>query len=135
MAYTQPRTRTQPVAARRFVILIGSDYRVIGYNPENADMDRPRGEIVREVFYLYATDADGYRFSHGAFDSYEAADAAIAAAPPVSLWDADTPEYGSVAYQREDGEAALVDWEARHEAHDAFMRSAGVRDIFNVEGV
>lgn len=83
---------------QRATISLASDFEVVGFNPEAADLDRPRGEIVAEVFYLVATFADGERVSHGSYRSIEAAEAAIADAPPVQLWIAHPPEYGSAAY-------------------------------------
>lgn len=97
----------------RCSIGIASDYRVIGHNPENADLDHPRGEVVAGVFYLLATDAQGNRWAWGSFLSEETAQAAIADAPPVVLWGETYPEYGSPAFVRY-GEEDLIAWEGRH---------------------
>jgi hypothetical protein len=43
---------------------VHSDLIVVGFNPENADMDNPRGEIIREVFYVVLTFKSGRRFAH-----------------------------------------------------------------------
>jgi hypothetical protein len=80
-----------------------SDYAVVGYNPENADMDRPRGEIIREVFSIVAEDDKGRRraWFGGRFLTLEAAETAyLLFAPPVGLWDEIRPAYGSEAYAR-----------------------------------
>ena len=99
---------------QQVTITLASDFRVVGYNPEMADMDRPRGEIVREVFFLMAEDARGARWvwDEGWQDA-DAAEAAIALAPPVILWAAWEPAYGSVAYMEDGGEEELMAWEAR----------------------
>lgn len=99
----------------RYTIGIASDLAVIGYNPENADMDRPGGEIIREVFHLRATDERGNRRVHGWFLSEAEALEAIRYAPPVTSagWADTDPEYGSPAYVRDGGEFAQMDREAR----------------------
>jgi hypothetical protein len=96
----------------RFFISVASELRVVGYNPEAADLDCPNGEIVRERFYLQATNARGDRRRHGFFVTPEEAEASIEAAPPVLLWDEDRPEYGSLAYQ-EYGEEDDIESERR----------------------
>ena len=65
---------------------VASDLAVVGYNPESADMDRPNGEIIREVFYLRATNDRGDAREYGSYRSPEAAEAAIPGAPMVFLW-------------------------------------------------
>jgi hypothetical protein len=99
---------------RRVTIGLASDFRVVGYNPENADLDRPRGEIVREVFFLVAEDARGARWvwDEGWQDA-DAAEAAIALAPPVILWSRSEPAYGTAAWLEDGGEEELLAWEAR----------------------
>jgi hypothetical protein len=96
---------------------IASEFRVVGYNPENADMDRPRGEIVREVFFLVAEDARGARWIWG--EGWQDAAAAEAAyrffAPPVFLWSPWRPAYGSVAYMEDGGDEEMMAWEADHQ--------------------
>ena len=84
----------------RWHIEVSMDLQVVGYNPENADMDRPRGEIIGEIFFLRATNSEGDRRSHGGYSSFEEAEAAIADAPMIMLWQEDRPEYGSIAYQK-----------------------------------
>ena len=34
----------------RHTINIGNEYRVLGYNPEMADLDNPRGELIDVIF-------------------------------------------------------------------------------------
>jgi len=89
-----------------------SDLAVVGYNPENADLDRPRGEIIRERFSVVAEDALGHRRLLGSgFESEAAAEAAYLEAPPVALWEAIRPCYGSEAYA-----ADAPYWEAQMDA-------------------
>lgn len=97
---------------QRWTIGIASDLAVVGYDYENADMDRPHGEIIREVYYLQATNDRGDRREFGGFDSLEAAEADIVFAPPVLLWSEGRPEYGSRAWQLY-GEADQMESEAR----------------------
>lgn len=89
---------TKATAKATWVIGVASDLAVVGYNPENADMDHPNGEIVGEVFYLRATNARGDAQEFGAYDSLEVAEAAVPFAPPVFLWSQGRPVYGSRAY-------------------------------------
>lgn len=94
---------------------------MVGYNPEMADMDRPRGEIVREVFFLVAEDARGARWTWSqGWQEAEAAEAAIAVAPPVILWASWQPAYGSVAYMEDGGEEDAREWEARQQEAEAW---------------
>jgi len=43
---------------------IASELRVVGNDPEMADMSNPRGEIIREVWFVTATSDDGRAFAH-----------------------------------------------------------------------
>lgn len=97
-------------------VFVRSDLAVVGYNPENADLDYPNGEIVREVFYLVAEDARGNRWQWGSFSSERVAEAAyLTLAPPVFLWEATRPAYGSEAYV-EHGQADDLAWEKAQES-------------------
>lgn len=98
-----------------WAIGITSDLAVVGYNPEAADMDHPRGERIGEIFYLQATNDRGDRREFGSFDSFDIAEDAIADAPPVHLWQPGRPVYGSRAYEAY-GEANDRAWEARQRA-------------------
>jgi hypothetical protein len=99
----------------KVTIEVASEFRVIRYDAEYADMDNPRGEIVGEVFFLVAEDARGARWAWGeGWRDAAAAEAAIATAPPVVLWSPCRPAYGSVAYIEDGGEEETVAWEARH---------------------
>lgn len=111
--------QSTPKAAVTVGITIGSDYRVVGYNPEMADMDHPRGELVREVFFLLATGLDGDRWAWGGFMSEDEAIAAILTAPPALLWAETYPEYGSPAYVAY-GADDEREWEARHVEAERF---------------
>jgi hypothetical protein len=98
----------------RWSIGIGSEFAVIGHNPEMADMSNPRGAIVREVFFAVAEDHKGYRrtWADGVYRSAEEAEAAFQfAAPPVSEWNEWHPAYGSQAYIESDEESNLAAWE------------------------
>jgi hypothetical protein len=92
--------RPEPkVKAPKYTFGIASDYVVVGHNPEMADFDNPRGEIVRERFYMVAEDAKGYRFGFGSEESEFAAEVAFQHfAPAVSEWAPLRPAYGSQAY-------------------------------------
>ena len=88
--------------ATKWTVGFASVLMVVGHNYENADLDNPRGEIVRERFFAQAEDALGYRRVWGGYyESPEAAEAAyLLFAPPVFLWDEIEPCYGSEAYAR-----------------------------------
>jgi hypothetical protein len=99
--------------ATRYSIEVTYDLQVVGYDPEGADMDHPRGEIVGEVYYLRATSPRGDRRAFGnSFRSYEAAEAYLPLAPSVELWAEVEPEYGSLAYQ-DYGQELELEREAR----------------------
>jgi hypothetical protein len=86
----------------RWYIEFGSDLKVVGYDPENADFDRPRGEIIKERWYVLATDPLGYRrFWEDGYETLEAAESSyVLFAPPVVTWAKAKPMYGSEAYAR-----------------------------------
>ncbi len=46
-----------------WTVMIQSEIRVVGQNPEMADLDNPRGDLHSEVFFLVAEDSYGYRFA------------------------------------------------------------------------
>jgi len=105
---------------KRWTIQVSSDFVVVGYNPEGADMDNPRGEIVRERFHLEATNDYGDRRVWGFFVTPAEAEAAIELAAPVETWAESYPVYGSQAFIAY-GEEELEAWEARHEEWDAWF--------------
>ena len=88
---------------------------VVGHNSENADMDNPRGEEIRERFYALAEDVEGNRRVWGGYhESPELAEAEfVALAPPVEFWEDIRPAYGSDAYAKNafEYEAELIEWE------------------------
>ena len=96
----------------RYTLGLRSDLAVVGYDHENADMDRPNGEVIRERFYLTATNERGDRRAWGWFAELAEAEAAFETAPSVETWAETEPEYGSRAWQAY-GEADQLDREAR----------------------
>lgn len=91
---------------------IRSDLAVIGYNPEAADLDHPRGEVIGERYYMVATDPDGATRVWGWHTSAEALEAGFEfIAPDVEDWDEGRPRYGSLAFQEsdQDGEDAFFE--------------------------
>jgi len=97
----------------RYTITLGSNLEVVDHNPEMADWDNPRGEVIAEVFHLQATNARGDRRVWGSFLEQSVAEAAIPFAPPVIEWDRTRPEYGSQAWMQY-GEAGQIHSESRH---------------------
>lgn len=103
-----------------------ADTVVIDYNPEMADYDNPRGEIMGYAVYVYAEDAAGNRvrthvassrwieeFMPRAVQLAAALNARLAAGKlPVgfSRWEQARPAYGSDAYL-EYGAADDIAWE------------------------
>jgi hypothetical protein len=91
--------KTATKAQTAWTVGVASDYCVVGTNPEMADMSNPRGEIIRERFYLLATDARGNRKSFGSFETEQDAEVCFWVwSPMVDDWDDARPEYGSEAY-------------------------------------
>ena len=107
-------------AKQTYRVGVASELVVVGYNPENADMDYPNGEIVRERFYLVAEDGNGNRWRYGRYTKFSEAETAYQLfSPPVPLWEPTYPSYGSRAYEAY-GEAEAIEAErrqARDEAH------------------
>jgi hypothetical protein len=94
-----------------WTVSIGSDLAVVGHNPEAADMSNPRGEIVRERFFMRAYNDYGSAYRWGWFETPEELEAAyLAFAPPIALWDQTYPVYGSPAYE-DYGEWEMRQWE------------------------
>ena len=110
------------VSNSRWSVGFASIFAVIGTNSENANLDNPRGEIVREQYFAQAEDVQGNRRVWGGnYDTPEAAEAAfVALAPPVPFWEVIEPAYGSEAYA-----ANWQEYEANQIDHE--MKIAGVR--------
>lgn len=102
-----------------WTIDIGSENKVVGYDSESADLTHPNGEIVRERFFLVATNPRGDRKRTGSFLTPELAEAAIPYADQIVIWDDTHPEYGSPAYQ-DYGEAEAIEFERRIEESISF---------------
>lgn len=105
---------------------------VVGTDPEMADYDNPRGELVGESHRVVAEDEDGSRYEHRyaavtrngytlsdlSVDRLEALAAYLNKAHPVldeDLWHEIDPAYGSMAYQREGTEAERAYMERYHD--------------------
>jgi hypothetical protein len=86
---------------------------VVGSNPEMADIDNPRGDIIREVWYIVAANENGDTRESGSFGDHEwsrvdAEKTAVALSIrsqslgklPVGFddWRDGRPQYGSSAY-------------------------------------
>jgi hypothetical protein len=80
---------------------IRDDVRISGSNPEMADFDNPRGYNYVRVYFLRASNDQGYTRAYGGFSSPEQAMNAFVSGivPPVTEWEEDRPVYGSLAYQ------------------------------------
>jgi hypothetical protein len=100
---------------------IASELRVIGRNPEAADFDNPRGEIVSEVYFILLEDERGNRL-RGSIVANEGSK--LAAAIQRSLdkgydpckseaFHPMDPAYGSEAYQSQGIEAERAELEKR----------------------
>jgi hypothetical protein len=104
--------RPEPkVKSPKYTFGVASDYVVVGHDPEFADFDNPRGEIIRERFFMVAEDAKGYRFAFGNEESEQNAEFVfVQFAPAVSEWNPIRPSYGSLAYiESEQGLSDLRD--------------------------
>lgn len=108
----------------------GTDLVVVGHNPEMADYDNPRGEIIGSAAYVYAEDAKGYRRRRHVITGREAVVLPRAEAIALALtarltdlkklpvgfdqWDDHVPAYGSEAYI-ESGQGEQDAWMDRME--------------------
>ena len=107
-----------------------TDTVVVDVNPEMADYDNPRGEIMGYAAYVYAEDAAGNRvrthvassrwmeeFMPRAVQLAAALNARLAAGRlPVGFdrWEAARPAYGSEAYVQYGAADDLI-WERQHD--------------------
>jgi hypothetical protein len=98
-------------ADESFTFSVESELAVVGHDGEYADMDNPRGEIIRHRYFMVATDSIGHQYRYG-FERTEALAEAVFQqfAPPVSEWSLWRCIYGSIAYELEGCETAqLID--------------------------
>lgn len=94
----------------KFYADVGSDLKVVGYNPENADYTNPRGEIIKEIYYVNVQNVHGDRWVHRHSFGRDGKAAErfatrlnryLDAGGMLNLtahWDAARPLYGSDAY-------------------------------------
>ena len=113
-----------------FHFFAATDLVVVGQNPEMADFDNPRGDIIRSAAYVIAEDAKGYRVrqhirtGHERDVLEEASAQALALnarlqllhKPPIGFaaWEPHFPAYGSEAYV-ESGQGEQDAWMDRME--------------------
>jgi hypothetical protein len=103
----QPTPRLPKFTRRipKFTFSVQSEYAVVGVDGEFADMGNPRGEIVRERFFMVAADSTGRCFRYGWEETPRKAELVFQyVAPAVSEWPLWRYEYGSKAYQEEGAE-------------------------------
>ena len=91
----------------KWEIGVASEFVVVGQDFEMADYDNPRGEIVRERWYVLAQDAKGYRRAlPGLFDSADEAGFFARTldeeSPNADDWAEEPAMYGSEAYDESD---------------------------------
>lgn len=116
---------------------VTSVFAVVGQNPEMADFDNPRGDIVAEVFSVVAEAADGQRLRHEfkTLDREEACRLAgrvrdhVAAGGGLDRgrWYDEDPAYGSDAYIALGVEAHRRSRERFDDYGDAAERATGVQ--------
>jgi hypothetical protein len=83
------------------MITIWSYLEVVGHDPEMADFDNPKGEIIKELWQFVHTDPTGRRKVTGCFGSLK--DIQDAPIPVLDdTWEETYPEYGSLAYQEDE---------------------------------
>jgi len=91
----EPKVKVAP----KYRFYVDSDMVVVGHNPEMADFDNPRGELIEVRYFMVAEDAKGYRFSYGFEETELGAEVVFQHfAPAVSEWAERRPAYGSQAY-------------------------------------
>ena len=112
------------MANARWIIAVNSDLVVVARNPELADIDNPRGEIIRPKWFVLAEDLDGYRRVLTGVDFDDKVNAEKFAATydgwapdNESVWIDVQPAYGSRAYVAEQTEADVIAWEREQEGY------------------
>lgn len=110
------------MANARWMILVDSELVVIAQDPEMADIDNPRGDIIRPKWFVMAEDLEGYRrvLTGVDFDDKVGAEKFAATydgwAPDNEIvWADFQPAYGSRAYVVENVEADVIAWEREQE--------------------
>jgi hypothetical protein len=87
------------MAKSKFTFVVASEMVVVGTNPEFADFDNPRGEIIRERFFMVAEDSEGRQYRFGNAETEAGAEREFRyLAPAVSEWPYFRCVYGSTAY-------------------------------------
>lgn len=118
---------------------VGATYVVIGRDPEMADYDNPRGEIIRPAYFVTVTHADGSRLQHvrtfvarqrispcpqeaRAQQLADAVNRHLAAGKKLNPahWQKIRAEYGSDAYIREGGEQDEIEAEREELAREGW---------------
>lgn len=83
----------------RSAISVASNVEVVGYDPEYADFDNPRGELYRTRYFMVAANEYGEVRAWGSADSEEGIEFEfVQFAPPVAKWPVWRYTYGSQAY-------------------------------------
>jgi len=109
----------QPIGKLQFDIR--SDLTVVDTNPEMADMGNPRGEIIRPVYYIIATDEEGNTWTWDVKKSQNEADLESQLQKMeqkgtinLNYWTPSRPRYGSKAYEQY-GARDDMEWEREQE--------------------
>lgn len=112
------------MANARWIITVDSELVVVAQDPEMADIDNPRGDIIRPKWFVMAEDLEGYRRVLTGVDFDDKVDAEKFAATydgwapdNGSVWADVQPVYGSQAYIVDDVEADVIAWEREQEGY------------------
>jgi hypothetical protein len=112
----------------KFTFSVDSEFRIVGNNPEMADLDNPRGDLIRERFFMVATDSEGRQYRYGNTDSPEAAEIVFQHfAPAVEAWPFFRCVYGSTAYQEDGCEVETLREEMETELGPEYYRHPHVQ--------
>ena len=115
------------MAKSKYTFSVASEYVVVGTDPEFAEFDNPRGEIIQERFFMVAEDAEGYRRVWGSEVSSEAAEMVFQHfAPAVSEWPLGRPSYGSAAYMESGAELDQLRYEMEFDLGADWMNHSQV---------
>ncbi|MBZ5660049.1 MAG: hypothetical protein LAO08_06540 [Acidobacteriia bacterium] len=88
-----------------WIFSVESELAVVGHDPEYADMENPRGEVVRERYFMVGTTPNGRQYRFGWERTAALAEAAFQyLAPPVEQWSLWRCIYGSDAYVQDNCE-------------------------------
>jgi hypothetical protein len=100
----------------KYTFFVDSEETVVGRDPEYADMDNPRGEIIQLRYFMVAATDAGRLYRWGSERTAAKAEQVFQLfAPAVELWPLWRCVYGSEAYEQDGCELETLQWEMETE--------------------